>query len=228
MGSQRRVWHVVERYMEAAEEWLARQPRRVRHERQSAPVPRDDPQGHRRASGCRCRTTATARRTSTSPRPRRSGTSTGARASRPSDARGSPAGAPASRARVALPAWRRSGFIGLGIMGSRMAANLRRAGFELTVYNRTRGDGRAAGPASTAREVAASPAERSPSASDVSSRWSSTGRRSTRCCSGPRASSHGARRGPAGVDCSTISPPTTRAHRRGARRARRLLMPTHR
>jgi 3-hydroxyisobutyrate dehydrogenase-like beta-hydroxyacid dehydrogenase len=31
----------------------------------------------------------------------------------------------------------RIGFIGLGIMGSRMAANLRRAGFEVTVYNRT-------------------------------------------------------------------------------------------
>jgi 3-hydroxyisobutyrate dehydrogenase len=30
------------------------------------------------------------------------------------------------------------GFIGLGIMGSRQAANLARAGFELTVYNRTR------------------------------------------------------------------------------------------
>jgi 3-hydroxyisobutyrate dehydrogenase-like beta-hydroxyacid dehydrogenase len=31
----------------------------------------------------------------------------------------------------------RVGFIGLGIMGSRMAANLVRAGFELTVFNRT-------------------------------------------------------------------------------------------
>jgi 3-hydroxyisobutyrate dehydrogenase-like beta-hydroxyacid dehydrogenase len=30
------------------------------------------------------------------------------------------------------------GFIGLGIMGSRQAMNLRKAGFELTVYNRTR------------------------------------------------------------------------------------------
>lgn len=30
------------------------------------------------------------------------------------------------------------GFIGLGIMGARQAANLRRAGHELTVYNRTR------------------------------------------------------------------------------------------
>jgi 3-hydroxyisobutyrate dehydrogenase len=50
------------------------------------------------------------------------------------------------------------GFIGLGIMGSRMAANLRRAGFDLVVWNRT---------AETARrwaaehggEVASSPAE---------------------------------------------------------------------
>jgi 3-hydroxyisobutyrate dehydrogenase-like beta-hydroxyacid dehydrogenase len=32
----------------------------------------------------------------------------------------------------------RIGIVGLGIMGSRMAANLRRAGYELTVYNRTR------------------------------------------------------------------------------------------
>src|SRR3954447_7702502 len=32
----------------------------------------------------------------------------------------------------------RVGFVGLGIMGSRMAANLARAGHELTVYNRTR------------------------------------------------------------------------------------------
>ena len=32
----------------------------------------------------------------------------------------------------------RVGFIGLGIMGARMAANLRRAGHELTVFNRTR------------------------------------------------------------------------------------------
>lgn len=33
---------------------------------------------------------------------------------------------------------RRIGFIGLGLMGSLMAASLRRAGFELTVWNRTR------------------------------------------------------------------------------------------
>ena len=37
-----------------------------------------------------------------------------------------------------MPAAKRIGFLGLGIMGSRMAANLQRAGFEVTVWNRTR------------------------------------------------------------------------------------------
>jgi len=40
-------------------------------------------------------------------------------------------------AKVGAVAPTRIGFIGLGIMGSRMAANLRRAGFDVTVYNRT-------------------------------------------------------------------------------------------
>src|SRR4051794_1326248 len=39
---------------------------------------------------------------------------------------------------VGCRAMERVGFVGLGIMGSRMAANLRRAGYELTVFNRTR------------------------------------------------------------------------------------------
>ena len=52
------------------------------------------------------------------------------------------------------------GFIGLGIMGSRQAVNLRRAGFELTVHNRTRATAEAwaaehgAHVAATPREVA--------------------------------------------------------------------------
>jgi 3-hydroxyisobutyrate dehydrogenase len=52
----------------------------------------------------------------------------------------------------------RVGFIGLGIMGSRMAANLVRAGFDVTVWNRTRetADAWAAEHGAT---VAASPAE---------------------------------------------------------------------
>ncbi len=36
-----------------------------------------------------------------------------------------------------MPAAKRIGFIGLGIMGSRMAANLQRSGLEVTVWNRT-------------------------------------------------------------------------------------------
>jgi 3-hydroxyisobutyrate dehydrogenase-like beta-hydroxyacid dehydrogenase len=36
-----------------------------------------------------------------------------------------------------VPAAKRIGFIGLGIMGSRMAANLQRSGLEVTVWNRT-------------------------------------------------------------------------------------------
>ncbi|MEA2224194.1 MAG: 3-hydroxyisobutyrate dehydrogenase, partial [Solirubrobacteraceae bacterium] len=38
----------------------------------------------------------------------------------------------------AAPTPGRVGFVGLGIMGSRMATNLARAGYELTVFNRTR------------------------------------------------------------------------------------------
>jgi 3-hydroxyisobutyrate dehydrogenase-like beta-hydroxyacid dehydrogenase len=50
------------------------------------------------------------------------------------------------------------GFIGLGIMGSRMAANLRRAGFELVVWNRTEETARRWA-AEHGAEVASSPAE---------------------------------------------------------------------
>src|SRR5574341_1738033 len=40
--------------------------------------------------------------------------------------------------RTSAPAPRRIGFIGLGIMGRPMARNLLRAGFPLTVWNRSR------------------------------------------------------------------------------------------
>ena len=52
----------------------------------------------------------------------------------------------------------RIGFVGLGIMGSRQAANLRRAGYELTVYNRTR-ERAEAWAAEHGATVAATPAE---------------------------------------------------------------------
>ena len=52
----------------------------------------------------------------------------------------------------------RVGFVGLGIMGSRMAANLARAGHELTVFNRTRATAEA-WVAEHGGTVAGSPAE---------------------------------------------------------------------
>jgi 3-hydroxyisobutyrate dehydrogenase-like beta-hydroxyacid dehydrogenase len=57
----------------------------------------------------------------------------------------------------------RVGFIGLGIMGSRMAANLRRAGYEVTVFNRTRekADAFAAEHGGTVAETPRALAERS-------------------------------------------------------------------
>jgi 2-hydroxy-3-oxopropionate reductase len=68
-------------------------------------------------------------------------------------------GPPAGRDRdeEAAPVAERIGFIGLGIMGRPMARNLLRAGFELTVYNRT--PARAVELASEGAAVAGSPAE---------------------------------------------------------------------
>lgn len=50
----------------------------------------------------------------------------------------------------------RIGFVGLGTMGAAMAANLRRAGFEVTVWNRT--PGRADGLVQLGAREAATPA----------------------------------------------------------------------
>jgi 3-hydroxyisobutyrate dehydrogenase-like beta-hydroxyacid dehydrogenase len=98
----------------------------------------------------------------------------------------------------------RVAFLGLGIMGSRMAANLARAGFELTVWNRT---------ASTAQQFAEShramaatkPAEAAEAAEVVI----------TMLVDGPQveqvlvAAAPGA--GTLCIDCSTIGPTATRA-----------------
>src|SRR5271154_227408 len=75
------------------------------------------------ASACPCHTTATAPHTSTWPTPRTA-------SSRRPDRR------PESYARV-MP--ERIGFLGLGIMGSRMAARVAQAGFPLTVWTHTPG-----------------------------------------------------------------------------------------
>ena len=103
----------------------------------------------------------------------------------------------------------RVGFIGLGIMGSRMAANVRRAGFPLTVWNRTR---------ATAQEwardhdaaVAATPAEVA-GASDVVVTMVVDGRDVADVLLGEAGVRHGARAGLLCVDMSTIAPSDTRA-----------------
>jgi len=102
----------------------------------------------------------------------------------------------------------RIGFAGLGTMGAAMAANLRRAGFEVTVWNRT--PGRAA-------EVVALGAADTATAADL-------GRASdvvVLCVSdtpdveavlfGPEGISDGLASGGLVIDCSTISPEATSA-----------------
>jgi 3-hydroxyisobutyrate dehydrogenase-like beta-hydroxyacid dehydrogenase len=96
----------------------------------------------------------------------------------------------------------RIGFIGLGIMGSRMAANLRGAGFEVTVYNRT---------AQTAHDwaaehggaVASSPAELA-SAVDIVFTMVVDGPQVRELLLGRSGVAEGAARGLLCVDCSTI------------------------
>jgi len=100
------------------------------------------------------------------------------------------------------------GFIGLGIMGSRMAANLVRAGHELVVFNRTRAtaDAWAAEHGAT---VAATPAEAAAGAEVVI----------TMVVDGPHVEAvllgedgvvHGASAGLLCIDSSTIAPAYTR------------------
>jgi len=102
----------------------------------------------------------------------------------------------------------RVGFIGLGIMGSRMAANLRRAGHGLVVYNRTRATADAWAQDHGAT-VAATPAEAAAEAEVVI----------TMVVDGPQVETvllgedgvvHGAASGLLCVDMSTISPTQTR------------------
>src|SRR5436190_1119530 len=102
----------------------------------------------------------------------------------------------------------RVGFIGLGIMGSRMAANLHRAGHGLVVYNRTRATADAWAQDHGAT-VAATPAEAAAEAEVVI----------TMVVDGPQVETvllgedgvvHGAASGLLCVDMSTISPTQTR------------------
>jgi 3-hydroxyisobutyrate dehydrogenase-like beta-hydroxyacid dehydrogenase len=94
------------------------------------------------------------------------------------------------------------GFIGLGIMGSRQAANLARAGFELTVYNRTRERAEEWVKEHGGR-VAATPSEVT---GDVVVTMVVDGAQVEQMLLGEDGAVHGAERGTLFVDMSTIGP----------------------
>ena len=100
------------------------------------------------------------------------------------------------------------GFIGLGIMGSRMAANLVRAGHELVVFNRTRAtaDAWAAEHGAT---VAATPAEAAAGA-EVVITMVVDGPHVEAVLLGEDGAVHGASAGLLCIDSSTIAPAYTR------------------
>ncbi len=101
----------------------------------------------------------------------------------------------------------RIGFIGLGIMGQGMAANLLKAGFALTVWNRT---------VTRMQDLVAQGAHAGASPADVAARSDII----VICVSdtpdvqgvilGEHGVVHGARSGALVIDCSTISPQATR------------------
>lgn len=102
----------------------------------------------------------------------------------------------------------RVGFAGLGTMGGAMAANLARAGFPLTVWNRT--PGRAAEAVGLGAAEAADPAALA-AASDVVVTCVSDGPDVEAVLFGPAGVADGARPGQLVVDCSTIAPAASRA-----------------
>lgn len=97
----------------------------------------------------------------------------------------------------------RIGFIGLGIMGRGMAANILRAGFPLTVWNRT--PGRADELVAAGAQLAASPAEVAARSDIVISCVSDTPDVEA-VLFGPQGAIEGARAGMLMIDMSTISP----------------------
>ena len=103
----------------------------------------------------------------------------------------------------------RIGFVGLGIMGSRMAANLRRAGAELTVYNRTRERAEALGGRARRHAWRRRPAEVG-AASDVVITMVVDGAQVTEVLLGDDGVAAGAAPGALCVDMSTIAPGDSR------------------
>ena len=103
----------------------------------------------------------------------------------------------------------RVGFVGLGIMGSRQAANLARAGHELTVFNRTRATAEA-WVAEHGGTVADSPAAVG-AASDVVISMVVDGDQVRAVLLGADGVARGAAAGTLCIDMSTIGPDQSRA-----------------
>jgi 3-hydroxyisobutyrate dehydrogenase len=101
----------------------------------------------------------------------------------------------------------RLGFVGLGTMGAAMAANLLRAGHELTVWNRT--PGRATELLEAGAREVASPAEVARSA-EVTVICVSDTRDVEAVVLGPDGVAAGAAAGSLVIDCSTIAPAGSR------------------
>jgi 3-hydroxyisobutyrate dehydrogenase len=106
----------------------------------------------------------------------------------------------------------RVAFLGLGIMGSRMAANLARAGFELTVWNRTASTAEQFAAANEGVTVAGTPAEAAANA-DIVFTMVVDGDQVHQVLLGDSGAATEARVGGDGVlfvDCSTIGPAATK------------------
>ena len=99
------------------------------------------------------------------------------------------------------------GFIGLGIMGGGMAANLLKAGFNLTVWNRTPGR---ITPLARAGAGVADSAANAAAGSDIIITCVSDTPDVEEVILGPRGVIERARPGSLVIDCSTISPAATR------------------
>jgi 3-hydroxyisobutyrate dehydrogenase len=106
------------------------------------------------------------------------------------------------------PPAERIGFLGLGIMGSRMAANVRRAGYELTVWTHTPGKAERWA-AEHGAQAAGTPAEVA-RASDIVVSMVVDGAQVAAVLLGENGAIEAAREGLLCVDMSTIAPTETR------------------
>ncbi len=102
----------------------------------------------------------------------------------------------------------RIGFLGLGIMGSRMAANLAREGFELAVWTHT--PGKAASWAADHGAVAHETPALLAASSDIVITMVVDGAQVESVLLGEHGAIESARPGLLVIDCSTIAPPDTR------------------